>query len=157
MRAGACRASATAADADPAHMHLSEEKDQAEAQDPPCSPASRRPRACESPSQHPETHADFPRFYSTPAPPRTKGRRGREGYSLRAQRGLPPKGKKKFQRMEHELQLPPDWQVSAAQRENFITEVAMIVVAAPHICNFVWLLLLRSSHGILHFSKVLRK
>jgi hypothetical protein len=40
MRAGACRASATAADADPAHMHLSEEKDEAEAQDPPCSAAS---------------------------------------------------------------------------------------------------------------------
>ena len=58
---------------------------------------------------------------------------------------------------ENGPELPQDWQVSAAQRENFITEVAMIVVAAPHICTFVWLLLLRSSHGIQHFSKVLRK
>ena len=30
-----------------------------------------------------------------------------------------------------------------------MSDVAMILVAAPHMCNFVWLLFFRSSHGIL--------
>ncbi len=46
-------------------------------------------------------------------------------------------------------ELPPDWQVSAAHRENFMTDVAMILVAAAHVCTCAWLLFMRSSHGIL--------
>ena len=38
---------------------------------------------------------------------------------------------------------------SPAQREGYISDVAMIVVAAPHICSFAWLLCVRSSHGLL--------
>lgn len=49
----------------------------------------------------------------------------------------------------HHEQLPLEWQVSAAQRENFMTDVAIMVVATAHVCTFAWLLFLRSSHGIL--------
>jgi hypothetical protein len=42
-----------------------------------------------------------------------------------------------------------EWEVPHAHRENFMQELAMIIVAAPHVCNFLWLIILRSSHGIL--------
>ena len=36
-----------------------------------------------------------------------------------------------------------------AQRESYLHDVAMIVVAVPHVCSFAWLLCWRSSHGLL--------
>ena len=48
----------------------------------------------------------------------------------------------------HAESLPLDWQVSSEQTENFMAQVAMVVVAGPHICSFVCLACCRSSHGI---------
>jgi hypothetical protein len=38
---------------------------------------------------------------------------------------------------------------SPAQRESYMRDVAMIVVAAPHVCSFAWLLCWRSPRGVL--------
>ena len=73
-----------------------------------------------------------------------------QAWDSRATNRLDKSASVSFCRMSggHAESLPPDWQVSSEQTENFMAQVAMVVVAGPHICSFVCLACCRSSHGI---------